>query len=205
MTAKLLSQAVGPWPMNTYIVVCDETQSSAIIDPGADPDKILALTEGTKVEVILVTHGHFDHVLALEKVKQATGAPVYLNPLDAQEFSVEYDNALEGGQQIPVGNLLLKTIHTPGHTAGQICVDLGDGRIIVGDTIFVGGPGKTWSAEDFATTMNTMQNIVFKWPDETQFFPGHGPSGIIGRERAAFETFVARGWPDDLQGDVTWE
>jgi len=204
MTAILLTQAVGPWPMNTYVVVCEETQRSAIIDPGADPEKILALTEGTKVEVILVTHGHFDHVLALEKVKEATGAPVYLNPVDAEEFGVEFDIPLQGGEQIPVGNLLLKAIHTPGHTAGQICLDLGDGRIIVGDTIFVGGPGKTWSAEDFNITMNTMQQIVFTWPDDAQFFPGHGASGVIGIERPAFEAFVARGWPDDLQGDVTW-
>ncbi len=205
MTAKLISQAVGPWPMNTYLVVCDETNISAIIDPGADPEKILALTEGTKVEVILLTHGHFDHVLALEQVKEATGAPVYLNPADAEAFDVAFDTALQGGEQIPVGNLRLEAIHSPGHTPGQTCFDLGDGRIIVGDTIFVGGPGKTWSAEDFCTTIKTMQQIVFTWPDETQFFPGHGPSGVIGEERPAFEAFVARSWPDDLHGDVTWE
>jgi glyoxylase-like metal-dependent hydrolase (beta-lactamase superfamily II) len=106
---------------------------------------------------------------------------------------------------IPVGNLNLKVIHTPGHTAGQCCFNLGDGRVVVGDTIFVGGPGRTWSPEDFDTTMRTMQQIVFQWPDETQFFPGHGPSGSIGQERPAFEAFVTRGWPEDLEGDVTWE
>ncbi|MBC8506923.1 MAG: MBL fold metallo-hydrolase [Anaerolineales bacterium] len=204
MKAKLLTQAVGPWPMNTYVVICTETNISAIIDPGSDPDTILAMTEGTKVDKILLTHGHFDHVLALEKVKEATGAPVYLNPVDAEEFDVAFDVALEGGEQLPVGNLLLKAIHTPGHTSGQICFDLGDGRIIVGDTVFVGGPGKTGSAEDFVATMKTMQKIVFTWPDDTLFFPGHGPSGVIGVERLAFDAFVSRGWPEDLQGDVTW-
>jgi glyoxylase-like metal-dependent hydrolase (beta-lactamase superfamily II) len=84
-------------------------------------------------------------------------------------------------------------------------LDLGDGRILVGDTIFVGGPGKTWSSDEFATTMRTMQEIVFKWPDETRFYPGHGPSGTIGAERPAFESFVARGWSSKLYGDVTWE
>ncbi len=205
MKAKLLTQSVGPWPMNTYVVVCEETKTSAIIDPGADAEKILSLTEGTQVDKILLTHGHFDHVQALEKVKEATGAPVYLNPKDAEAFDVAFDIALEGGEQIPVGNLFLRAIHTPGHTPGQTCFDLGDGRIIVGDTVFVGGPGKTWSAEDFTTTMNTMQKTVFAWPDETQFFPGHGPSGVIGDERPAFEAFLKRGWPDDLQGDVTWK
>jgi len=204
MEAKLLAQVVGPWPMNTYVVICEETKTSAIIDPGADAEKILGMTEGTRVDKILLTHGHFDHVQALEKVKEASGARVSLHPADAQEFGLAFDVALEGGQQIPVGNLVLRAIHTPGHTPGQICFDLGDGRIVVGDTVFVGGPGKTWSPDDFSATMKTMQEIVFTWPDETQFFPGHGPSGIIGVERPAFKKFVARGWPDDLQGDVTW-
>ncbi len=205
MKAKLLTQPVGPWPMNTYVVVCEDTNTSAIIDPGSDPEKILALTEGTQVDKILLTHGHFDHVQALAQVKESTDAPVYLNPKDAEEFDVAFDVALQGDDQIPVGNLVLRAIHTPGHTPGQTCFDLGDGRIIVGDTVFVGGPGKTWSPADFATTMKTMQEIVFTWPDETQFFPGHGPSGTIGQERPAFEAFVARGWSDDVQGDVTWK
>ena len=74
----------------------------------------------------------------------------------------------------------------------------------MGDTVFVGGPGRTWSPADFTVTMQTMQNIVFQWSDETKFFPGHGPSGIIGKERPAFEAFTARGWSDDLEGDVSW-
>ena len=141
----------------------------------------------------------------MNEVKEATGVPVYLHPKDAETFEVEFDNALAGGEAISVGNLVLQAIHAPGHTPGQVCFDLGDGRIIVGDTVFVGGPGKTWSAEDFATTMRTMQEIVFTWPDETQFFPGHGPSGVIGSERPAFEAFVARGWDANTQGDVTWK
>lgn len=98
----------------------------------------------------------------------------------------------------------MKVIHAPGHTPGQVCFDLEDDRIVVGDTVFVNGPGATRSPEDFGVTMNTMQNIVFKWPDATEFFPGHGPDGKIGDERDAFEAFTARGWPADLKGDVTW-
>jgi hydroxyacylglutathione hydrolase len=204
MKAILRTEAVGPWPMNTYAVICQETQTSAIIDPGSDTEKILALVEGTRVEKILLTHGHFDHVLALEDVKAATGSPVYLHPKDGEAFELGFDIPLRGGEAISVGNLVLKAIHTPGHTPGQVCFDLGDGRIIVGDTVFVGGPGKTWSAEDFATTMQTMREIVFKWPDKTQFFPGHGPSGIIGEQRPDFEAFLARGWDADTQGDISW-
>lgn len=205
MRAKLIQKAVGPWPMSTYVVICEETQTSAIIDPGAEPETILSLVEGTTVDKILLTHGHGDHIMALEDIKEITHAPVYLHPKDAAHFELKYDLPLQDGEVIPVGNLNLTVIHAPGHTPGQCCFDLGDGRIVVGDTVFVGGPGRTWSPEDFATTMETMKEIVFRWPDETKFFPGHGPSGKIGEERTAFEAFVTRGWSDDLEGDVAWE
>src|SRR4030042_120678 len=99
----------------------------------------------------------------------------------------------------------LKTIHTPGHSPGSSCIDLCDHRVLVGDTIFVGGPGKTMSASDFNTTMNTMKAIVFKWIDDTEFFPGHGLHGCIGEERHKFELFLSHGWNENLFGDVTRE
>ncbi len=204
MHAKLIQKSVGPWPMNTYVVICESSRTSAIIDPGADPDSILALIDGTKVDKILITHGHPDHVSALDDIISATGAPVYLHPAEAEIFQIKYDFPLSGDSNLRIGKLVLKTFHTPGHTPGQICFDLGDGRIIVGDTLFVGGPGKTWSSKDFATTMLTMQKIVFSWPEETQFFPGHGSSGKISAERPAFEAFLTRGWPVNTFGDVAW-
>jgi glyoxylase-like metal-dependent hydrolase (beta-lactamase superfamily II) len=204
MKAVLYKKSVGPWPMNNYIVICQETQTSAIIDPGAEADTILELVKGTTVAVILLTHGHPDHITALDDVKEQTGAPVHMHPEDSAYFDLACDLSIHDGQLIPVGNISLRVIHTPGHTPGQCCFDLGDDRIVVGDTIFVGGPGRTWSPQDFSRTMKTMQKIVFRWSDETRFFPGHGPDGKIGEERAAFEAFVARGWPDDLAGDVTW-
>ena len=139
------------------------------------------------------------------EVMAATEAPIYLHPADALKFNIPYDIPLGDNIKIKVGNHELRTIHTPGHTPGMVCFDIGEFRIIVGDTIFVGGPGKTWSAKDFSQTMRTLRNIVFKWPDNTVFFPGHGPSGQIGQERPAFERFVSQGWADDLFGDVTWE
>lgn len=204
MTLKLLQKSVGPWPMSTYMMVCEATIKSAIIDPGADPGEILALADGTDIQMILITHGHFDHVDALEAIKQATGAPVYMHPADAVKFNLEYDLPLSDGLKIQLGECAIKALHTPGHTPGMTSFDLGDGRIVVGDTVFVGGPGKTWSAEEFERQMKTMREIVFAWPDETQFFPGHGPSGIIGEERPYFEAFLEHGWSPGLFGDVTW-
>ena len=150
MTAKLRIKQVGPWPMNTYLIVCEETRTSAIVDPGADADAILENARDTKVEKILLTHAHADHVGALEEVKAATGVPVYLHPADAEAFSVSYDIPLADGDVISVGNLRLKAIHAPGHTPGTTCFDLGDGRVIVGDALFVGGPGATKNPEVFA-------------------------------------------------------
>ena len=205
MTTKLIKQTVGPWPMNAYVLIDEETITSAIIDPGAQPEVILAQVEGTQVKAILITHGHADHIGALEEIKEASKAPVYINPDEAQAFELDFDIPVQDEQVISIGKIKLRAIHTPGHTPGMTCFDLGDGRILVGDTIFVGGPGKTWSNEDFATTMRTMRETVFTWPDETQFFPGHGPNGVIGQERPAFASFEARGWSGKLYGDVTWE
>lgn len=204
MPLKLIQREVGPWPMNTYLLICGSSHGSVVVDPGADPDVILEIAQGSRIEKILVTHGHMDHVGALQDLKQSTGAVVYLNPADAARFDLDYDIALQDGDLIQVGEYSLRAIQTPGHTPGMTCFDLGDGRVLVGDTVFVGGPGKTWSAEDFSTTMQTMQEIVFQWADDTRFYPGHGPSGRIGDERPAFEAFVKGGWLPDLYGDVTW-
>ena len=205
MPIKLITNVVGPWSMNSYLVIDEDTRASAIVDPGADPEAIFTSAEETKIASILITHGHPDHVGALAEIKAATQSPVYISPLEAQKFSLDFDHPLKDGQEISIGKSRLTAIHTPGHTPGMISIDLTDGRILVGDTVFVGGPGKTWSEDDFATTMRTMQEIIFTWPDDTRFYPGHGPSGVIGQERPAFDAFVQRGWSPRLYGDVTWE
>jgi hydroxyacylglutathione hydrolase len=205
MSLELYKIEVGPWPMNSYVVVCPETAISAIIDPGADEERILEKIALNRVAAILLTHGHLDHIGALERVKSATGAPVYLHPMEAEHFNLVYDIPFQDGMIIGVGTSQVRAVHTPGHTPGMTSLDLGDGRVVVGDTLFVGGPGRTGSTEDFTITMRTLQDILFTWPDETVFYPGHGVHGTIGEERSAFEAFVERGWSSGLYGDVTWE
>ena len=204
MSIEMRKLSVGPWPMNCYILICRDTNKSAVVDPGDDHEKILTAANHTEVTKILLTHGHPDHIGALEEIKSATSAPVLIHPLDAALFNIYYDIPISNGDVIQIGNIKITAIHTPGHTPGQTSFDLGDNRIIVGDTLFPGGPGKTWSPEEFRLTMKTLENVVFKWPDETEFYPGHGNSGKIGIERSAFTEFIKRGWHKDTFGDVVW-
>jgi glyoxylase-like metal-dependent hydrolase (beta-lactamase superfamily II) len=203
-TMKLIAKAVGPWPMNTYLLVSEQTHMAAIVDPGADAEFILEMARGLRVDKILLTHGHRDHTGALAKVRKATGATVYIHPADGKIFRVKFDLPLADGQIIDIGSENIRTIHTPGHTPGETCFDLGDGHVLVGDALFVNGPGATQDPESFAETMRNMQAIFFAWPDKTVFYPGHGSSGKIGDERPAFEAFVRKGWPPNLHGDVAW-
>lgn len=205
MSLSLKRITVGTWPMNTYIITCESTGSQAIVDPGAEPEKIMAIASENPVSMILITHGHEDHISALEEIRRETGAPVFIHPLDAEAFRIDYDYPFEDDGELMLGEMSLQTIHTPGHTQGSTCIDLKDHRILVGDTVFVGGPGKTWSPEEFQQLMLTMETKVFKWSDEIEFFPGHGPSGWIRDERPQYEAFVARGYSKTLFGDITWE
>jgi len=211
MTAKLIQLEVGPWPMNSYIIVCEISMRSAVVDPGADAKMLQSKLEGTRVDKIILTHTHEDHIGALEEIKRLTASPVMLNPLEYETPTqspinqVDYDIPISHEDRIQIGEISVQALHTPGHTPGMTSFDLGDGRILVGDTLFVGGPGKTWSPGEFEKTMKTMKEVVFRWPADTEFYPGHGPSGVIGAEIEAFQSFINRGWDSDFHGDVTWK
>ena len=205
MTASLVlkSAAVGPWPMNTYVVICPDTNQSLLIDPGAEPDTLMTLLDNSTPIAIFLTHAHKDHVGELDEMKARLNVPVYMHPADSP-MGVSADIWLSDGDMINLGQHTLRAIHTPGHTAGMVSLMLPDQRAIVGDTIFKGGPGRTWSPYYFALTMATMRNIIFQWPDDTVCFPGHGPFFRLGDERPAFEVFLQRAHPADLYGNVTW-
>jgi glyoxylase-like metal-dependent hydrolase (beta-lactamase superfamily II) len=194
---------VGPWPMNCYLLRCPVSGELAIVDPGSDAEIILATAGQAPVQCILLTHGHPDHIGALEAVRQATGAPVGVHPADAARFGVQADISLADGMEVRVGEGRVRIAHVPGHTPGSICLRL-NGQVLVGDAIFPGGPGHTASPQDLMQSLKSLGRTVFTWLDATELYPGHGGHTTVQTERAAFRRFVGTDRPADLYGDVTW-
>lgn len=195
---------VGPWPMNVYILIDPDSDTSIIVDPGANPDGILAATGGAPVQHILLTHTDPDHVGALTAVAGATGAPVALHPDAAGPLPDPPDIELHEDDEIKLGPDVIHVIETPGHAPGHVSFLVGD-DLIGGDVLFPGGPGHTDTPEDFQQIIESITEKLFALPDETVVHPGHGESVTIGQAKAEYEAFEARETPDDLCGDVTWQ
>lgn len=202
---ELRTRQVGPWSMNTYALVCPQTGQSVLIDPGDDPDALSEMLDGTIPVAILLTHTHPDHIGALAEMRRRLGVP--LAAFDGPHLDglvLDEEIRLRDGDRFAVGDHTLNVIHTPGHIPDQICFAVeGDNKIVVGDTIFDGGPGKTWSAGGFRQTLDTLR-VVLHWPDDTLCYPGHGPHFRLGDRRAQIEAFLARDH-GDFFGDAAWD
>jgi glyoxylase-like metal-dependent hydrolase (beta-lactamase superfamily II) len=201
---ELIKLAVGPYDTNCYVLICPTSKESIVVDPAAEAERILREVEGNTVKYILLTHAHMDHVGALAEVREATMASLGIHPADAQHFGVAADFELKDDGILEWGDCQLRVVHTPGHTPGSVCLIVDD-RVLVGDTIFPGGPGHSASPEAFKQILATLQETVFTWPDETELYPGHGAATTVGQERSAFEAFLQKPRPDRLCGDVMWE
>ncbi len=187
---------------NCYIVGSETTGEGMVIDPADEAEKILSSVKGLELEIrfIVLTHGHPDHVGALKRLKDATGAEVLIHADDAESlpkqplnfvFGPGYppppppDRLLEEGDSIDIGDRHFSVIHTPGHTPGGICL-LGHGTLFSGDTLFNYGIGRyDLPGGDHDQLMNSLHTKVMTLPDETVVYPGHGPDTTIGAERRA--------------------
>lgn len=203
---ELRSRQVGPWGMNTYALVCPTTNKSVLFDPGADPEALTQMLDGSTPIAILLTHTHIDHVGALTDMRDKLNVPLMAHPgAHAEPFERDPERWLEHGDTVTLGAHTLQVYYAPGHIDDQICFAVtDDDRVIVGDTIFAGGPGKTWSSDGFQTTLNTLRQIVLPWSDDTICYPGHGPHFRLGDIRADVESFIKKDH-GSFFGDATWD
>jgi glyoxylase-like metal-dependent hydrolase (beta-lactamase superfamily II) len=182
--------SVGPYDNNVYIL--SSGGEALIVDGANDAGRILAEVDGDRVKGIVQTHGHMDHVQALEKLTAELGVPVYAHSGDAKRMPVRTEDLGEG-DELRVGDVTVRVMHTPGHTPGSLCF-VGRSFLFSGDALFPGGPGATdGDRKRFEQAMTSLGRL-FALPDETRVCPGHGLDTFIGRERAHVETWRARGW-----------
>ncbi len=191
--------AVGPMDNNAYLLRCRETGEQLLVDAAEEPDRLLELVGDRGLTTVVTTHRHADHWQALPLLVQATAARTLAGRDDAPHLPVEVDRPLDDGDEVSVGDCRLGVISLVGHTAGSIALhyDDPDGppHLFTGDSLFPGGVGKTWSAEDFHRLVDDVEHKLFdRFPDETWFYPGHGADSTLGAERPHLPEWRDRGW-----------
>ena len=186
---------VGDFDNNVFVLRCRHTGDAVLLDAANEHDRLLELSKALGVRKILETHGHWDHIQAIPQMRDA-GYSVGVTSADA-DMLASYDEILEHDSVIEVGDLRLRTILTPGHTAGSMCFAI-EGKPILfsGDTLFPGGPGATgFEGGDFASIIRSIDNLLFaRYPADTMVLPGHGDDTTIGAESPQLQEWIDRGW-----------
>ena len=194
---------VGALETNCYLVSCSETHECAIVDPGAEADKIFAsiAEKSLKPVFILNTHGHVDHIGANRDMKEKFNIPLCIHSLDSpmlgneQQSELDFflqtkssppaDSFFKEGDRIKIGNWILRVLHTPGHSPGSVSF-IGDNFIFSGDTLFCRGVGRTdLPGGNWEEMENSLKNKILTMPDEMVVLPGHGPLTSVGQEKSS--------------------
>lgn len=197
---RIYTLQVGEIGTNCYLVASD-AGNAAIVDPGAEPERIAAALERHSLtpRLILLTHGHFDHIGGAEALRQRYHIPLYVHAADAEllsdpaknggkglmgrEVTAGCDHLLVDGDRIPLDELEFQVIHTPGHTKGSACFSAED-ALLTGDTLFCRGIGRTdLYGGSFPEIRRSLSRLAALEGDR-RVFPGHGPATTLDAERA---------------------
>ena len=202
--AKLIYRAlqIMPFATNCYLVASEQTRDGMVIDPAGDGPRILKNIRdlNLKIGLVVVTHAHPDHIGAVGYIVENTGASFAVHKAEAEvlprydfdQFAAydptfkrppSPDRLLEDGDRLVVGDLEFQVLHTPGHSAGGICL-VGYGGVFSGDALFSMNIGRTDGAGgDYNQLISSIRTKLLVLPDQTVVMPGHGPKTTIGRER----------------------
>ncbi|MBN9327895.1 MAG: Zn-dependent hydrolase [Cellulomonas sp. 73-145] len=214
---EIRKASVGPMDNNAYLVTCRRTGAQLLVDAAADPERLLALVrEGAasaRLDGIVTTHRHPDHLSALASVVAVTGAPLLAGAPDADAVAAAADRPvqrrLQDGDTIAVGHAVLEVIALRGHTPGSIALvyrepehadeaDAVAGRahLFTGDSLFPGGVGATGNdrARFDQLFLDVTERIFDRFDDTAWVYPGHGPDTTLGAERPQLDAWRARGW-----------
>jgi hydroxyacylglutathione hydrolase len=190
---------VGMFEENCYLYACPKTREAVILDPGDEAPRILEAIQDLKLlpKYIINTHGHIDHICAIDEISSAYPVPLAIHPADAALYSDVYnaliygrtppivkrspDLLLQEGDTISFGTLTLKVLHTPGHTPGGICLVSPSHCVFSGDTLFYRSIGRTdLPGGNYAQIEQSIRNKLYTLEDDLVVFPGHGqPTTII--------------------------
>ena len=198
---KIKKIVVGRLATNCYLVICEQSKESIVIDPGGEPDDIASYCKDNElvVKYIVNTHGHWDHIDANKELKKMTAASIMIHKDDANKLleadanlslytgeectSPEANILLQEGDIIEFGKESLQVLHTPGHSPGGISL-LGPGLVFTGDALFAGSVGRTdLPGGSMEILIKTIRENLLNLPDETIVLPGHGPETTIGEEK----------------------
>lgn len=202
MNLKIGSMCIGPVQTNCYFVYDNDKKEALIFDPPTDGEGIFnALKKhDIKVVAIFLTHGHFDHIMGVNELKEIADCKVYASELEedvllsanlnlstqvGEVYTVEPDVLLKDGDEVSVSDINVKMISTPGHTKGSCCYYIEEaGYLIAGDTLFAGSCGRSDLPTGSGGTLDrSLKEKVMKLPDEVKVYPGHGEETTIGYER----------------------
>jgi hydroxyacylglutathione hydrolase len=190
---------LGPIGTNTYVVRGSETAGEAVVvDPSGDAETIVGVLDArsARCAAILVTHGHFDHIVSLADLAAETGAPVYAPAVEEAVFAdpslfsipgftvkpAQPDNWLEGGETVVAAGISFAVTSVPGHSPGHLAY-YADARLFSGDVLFAGSVGRTdFPGADWNVLQASIASLLDAYPPETVVYPGHGPETTLGAE-----------------------